>query len=146
MDFLCSRKFRTGQATLSFIILIGGVILQVAIAGSVVGYLSTSSRFSERLSARAMAAASAGLRDAQIRISRDRTYGELSDTYSFAVGSDTVEVTVSRVADDSNGVYIYTVSSIGSALARQKRLVGTIFINQANGLLELKSVEEETIN
>ena len=146
MDFLFSRKFRTGQATLSFIILIGGVILQVAIAGSVVGYLSTSSRFSERLSARAMAAASAGLRDAQIRISRDRTYGELSDTYSFAVGSDTVEVTVSRVADDSNGVYIYTVSSIGSALARQKRLVGTIFINQANGLLELKSVEEETIN
>ena len=120
--------------------------MQVAIAGSVVGYLSTSSRFSERLSARAMAAASAGLRDAQIRISRDRTYGELSDTYSFAVGSDTVEVTVSRVADDSNGVYIYTVSSIGSALARQKRLVGTIFINQANGLLELKSVEEETIN
>jgi hypothetical protein len=146
MDFLFRQQLRTGQATLSFIILIGGVILQVAIAGSVVGYFSTSSRFSERLATRAMAAAAAGLRVGQVRISRDRTSGEVSDTYSFAVGSDTVEVTVSRVADDSNGVYIYTVSSIGSALARQKRLVGTIFVNQENGLLELKSVEEEAIN
>lgn len=137
---------RRGQATLSFIILIGGVILQVAIAGSVVGYFSTSSRFSERLSTRAMAAATAGLRDGQVRISRDRNYASAGDIYSFAVGSDTVEVTVSRIADDTNGVYIYTVSSVGTALARKKRLVGTIFINQNNGLLELKSVEEETIN
>lgn len=137
---------RRGQATLSFIILIGGVILQVAIAGSVVGYLSTSSRFSERLSTRAMAAASAGLRDGQVRLSRNRDFGAIPETYSFAVGSDTAEVTISRVADDAAGVYIYTVSSIGTALARKKRLVGTIFVNQSNGLLELKSVEEETIN
>jgi hypothetical protein len=137
---------RRGQATLSFIILIGGVILQVAIAGSVVGYFSTSSRFSERLSTRAMAAATAGLRDGQIRISRDRNYAASPTSYSFDVGTDTVEVSISRVADDANGVYIYTVSSVGTALARKKRLVGTIFANQNNGLLELKSVEEETIN
>lgn len=137
---------RRGQATLSFIILIGGVILQVAIAGSVVGYLSTSSRFSERLSTRAMAAASAGLRDSQVRLSRDRDFGATPEAYSFAVGSDTAEVSVSRVADDAAGVYIYTVSSVGTALARKKRLVGTIFVNQNNGLMELKSVEEETIN
>lgn len=137
---------RRGQATLSFIILIGGVILQVAIAGSVVGYFSTSSRFSERLSTRAMAAATAGLRDGQIRISRDLNYAVSPTSFSFAVGVDTVEVSISRVADDANGVYIYTVSSVGTALARKKRLVGTIFVNQDNGLLELKSVEEETIN
>jgi hypothetical protein len=137
---------RRGQATLSFIILIGGVILQVAIAGSVVGYFSTSSRFSERLSTRAMAAATAGLRDGQVRISRDLDYAISPTSYSFAVGTDTVEVSISRVADDANGVYIYTVSSVGTALARKKRLVGTIFANQSNGLLELKSVEEETIN
>ena len=140
---MCGRR---GQATLSFIILIGGVILQVAIAGSVVGYLSTSSRFSERLSTRAMAAASAGLRDGQVRLSRDRDLGVSPETYSFAVGTDTAEVTISRIADDANGVYVYTVSSVGTALARKKRLVGTIFVNQGNGLLELKSVEEETIN
>ncbi len=134
-----------GQATLSFILLVSGVVLQIALAGSVVTYFLSSSKFSERLSLRALAAAQAGVRDAEIRVSRDNNYAALGNiTYSFDVGSDTVSVTVSRTSDNPNNAYVYTVTSIGTASLRKKKLVGVIVADQTTGLLHVKSIEEQS--
>ncbi len=137
---------RNGQATLSFILLVSGVILQIAVAGAVVTYFLSSSKFSERLSLRALAAAQAGVRDAEVRISRDNNYASTgSDIYSFPVGSDTVTVTVSRTSDIPDNVYLYTVSSIGTALLRQKKLVGSFAVDQTTGVMSLMSLNEQSI-
>ena len=63
-----------GQATLSFILLAGGIILEIAIAGSFITYFLSASGLSERLSARAYVAAEAGIRDAQIKITRNKDF------------------------------------------------------------------------
>jgi len=143
MNIFLSRK---GQATLSFILLVSGVILQIAVAGSVVTYFLSSSKFSERLSLRALAAAQAGIRDAQIRISRDNNYAASgTKTNSFTVGSDSVIVTISRTSDSANNAYVYTINATGSASLRKKKLVGSVAVDQTTGLLQFKSIQEQSV-
>lgn len=133
-----------GQATLSFIILISGLILEIAIAGSFVTYFMSSSGLGERLSARALAAASSGVRDAQMRIVRNKEYGAGSSvSYSFPVNQDAASVTISRIFSDPN--YVYTITSVGVAGTRQRKVVATMFVNQGTGLIELKSVTEQAL-
>lgn len=137
---------RSGQATLSFIVLVGGIILQVAIAGSLVTYFFNASKFNERLELRSLSAAQAGIRDAQVRIARDSTYASTgSDSYSFGVGNDTVDVSVSRTPDSSTNTYTYTVTSIGNASGRQKQLIAVMITNQVTGLVEFKSLSEQSL-
>jgi len=125
---------------------VSGVVLQIALAGSVVTYFLSSSKFSERLSLRALAAAQAGIRDAQIRISRDNNYASSgAQSYSFPIGDDTVEVTISRISDGVNNAYIYTINSVGNASLRKKKLVGVMVIDQTTGLLNVKSIQEESL-
>ncbi|MDO8557256.1 MAG: hypothetical protein Q7R98_02220 [Candidatus Jorgensenbacteria bacterium] len=145
--YLRRQGFLTGQATISFILLISGVILQIAIAGSVVTYFLSSSRFNDRLLVRSFIAADAGFRDAEVHIARNLNFVQSGTTaYSITVGSDTAQVTVSRATDATNNVYVYTITSIGTALSRQKKLVGTLLAHQTTGLLEFKSLTEQSVN
>lgn len=140
-------RFLTGQATVSFILLVSGVILQIAIAGSIVTYFLSSSRFNERLAVRSFVAADAGFKDAVVHIARDLNFAQSGNmTYSMTVGGDTATVTVSRSTDVANDIYVYTISSIGTAFSRQKKLVGTVLTHQNTGLIELKSLTEESVN
>ncbi|MEK7543159.1 MAG: hypothetical protein AAB503_02550 [Patescibacteria group bacterium] len=137
----------TGQATISFVLLISGVILQIAIAGSIVTYFLSSSRFNERLIARSFIAAETGIRDAQVQISRNGNFVESgTKTYSISVGSDTSEISVVRSTDNPNSIYVYTITSIGTAFSRKKKLVGVITVHQTTGLLEFKSISEQDVN
>ncbi len=137
---------RSGQATLSFIVLVSGIILQVAVAGSLVTYFFNASKFNERLEIRSLSAAQAGVRDAQVRIARDSTYASSgSDSYSFSVGSDTVLVSTVRTSDPSTNTFTYTITSLGSAVGRQKQLVGLVLVNQTTGLIEFKSLSEQAL-
>ena len=64
----------SGQATLSFILLVSGVVLEVAVAGSFITYFLNSAGFGERLSARALAAAQAGVGDATLQVVRNKEF------------------------------------------------------------------------
>lgn len=141
------RRITDGQATISFVLLISGVILQVAIAGSIVTYFLSSSKFNERLIVRSFIAAETGIRDAQIQISRNVNFVESgTKTYSIPVGGDTSEVSVVRSADNPNSIYVYTITSIGTAFFRKKKLVGVMAAHQTTGLLEFKSISEQDVN
>ena len=129
-----------GQATLSFILLISGLILEIAIAGTFVTYLLSSAGLGERLFARAFTAANSGIRDAQIRIARDRGF---AGTYTLSIDSDTASVSVTRAAVANS--YIYTATSTGVAGTRQRKFVAVIVADQTTGLVELKSVTEVTV-
>jgi len=134
---------RTGQATLSFIILISGLILEIAVAGSFVTYFLSSSGLGERLSARALSVASSGIRDAEIRLVRAGTLCGNIDTYTISLDQDTASVSASKVVIGENCEY--TITSIGSAGTRQRKLVAVLLMNTTTGLAELRSVNERPV-
>ncbi len=138
-----SVENKRGQATLSFILLVGGVVIEMAIAASFVAYLLATSGYGERLSARAFTAAEAGVRDVHVRLARDKEFAQIGPvTYSVAVGADRATVTVSRNTSDATS-YLYHATSTGQALARKRRLVGIIVVNRTTGLIQTQSVSEK---
>lgn len=136
-----------GQATLSFILLVSGVILEVAIAGSFVAYFFSASGYSERATSRALTAARAGLEDAQIQVARNKEYGGgATVSYSFAVGDDVADVTVSRTTDNGNNTYLFTITAVGTAFTRERRLVATMVVDQTSGIARLQSLSEQSVD
>lgn len=133
-------RSRSGQATLSFILLISGLILEVAIAGTFVTYFFSSSALGERLSARAFAVANSGIRDAQMRIARSKDF---SGTFSLQLGSDSAAVSVVRATQGSN--YVYTITSLGIAGTREREFVATMVADQTSGLAETQSIVEQSL-
>lgn len=133
--------------TLPFILLIGGIIVEIAIAGSFVAYFLSTSGYGERLSIRATAASNSGIRDAIVRIAQNKEFTEqpCSDpyVYSFPVGEDSVTVSVCRASESSK--YVYTIESIGYAESRQKKLVARIPVDKITGYAQIESVLEEAI-
>ena len=133
-------RSRSGQATLSFILLVSGLILEVAIAGTFVTYFFSSSALGERLSARAFAVANSGIRDAQMRIARSKDY---SGTFSIQLDADSATVTVVRTTQGSN--YVYTITSLGIAGTREREFVATMVADQTSGLAETQSIAEQAL-
>ncbi|MFA6365052.1 MAG: hypothetical protein WCW78_01490 [Candidatus Paceibacterota bacterium] len=136
-------RHNSGQATLSFIILVSGLILEIAIAGSFVTYFLSSSGLGERLYVRALTVAQSSIRDVQIHIVRDKDFGASTLSYPFSLNGDTSNVTVSRVTSGSS--YIYSVTAIGVAGTRQRKFVAIIAADQITGLADLQSLSEQTI-
>jgi hypothetical protein len=134
-----------GQATLSFILLVSGVILEVAIAGSFVAYFFSASGYGERVSARALAAARAGLEDAEIQVARNKEYGGGSTVnYSFAVGDDVADVMVSRTTEGNS--YLFIITAVGTAFTRERQLVATMVVDQTSGVARLQGLREQSVD
>lgn len=139
-EFERALRQRSGQATLSFILLVSGLILEVAVAGTFITYFLSASALGERLSARALAVANSGIRDAQMRITRSKNF---SGSFTLQLGSDTATVNVSQSTSGSN--YVYTVVSTGVAGTRQRKFTATMVADQTSGLVETESVVEQSL-
>ena len=134
------KSLMWGQAALSFIILVSGIIIEIAIAGSFVTYFLSASGLGERLSYRALSVAETGIRDAQVKIVRDKDFVSAgSYVYSLAVGSDIASVEISRAGSE---VYTYTIDSTGVASTRERKLVATMIVHATSGLAQLQSITE----
>lgn len=141
-------RLRNGQATLSFILLVGGIIVEVAIAGALIAFFLSGAGLGDRLSARAYNAAQTGIRDAQLKIARNKEFcGTCSFPvqYSFLVGSDSVAVGVARADDSVNNAYLYTFTSIGTSASRQRKFVAVLVVDKATGYVQLKSNQEQPV-
>lgn len=135
--------------TLPFILLVSGIIVEIAIAGSFVAYFLSTSGYGERLSVRANAAAHSGARDAIMRISQNKEFvSNTCDspyTYSLTVGSDSAEVMICRTTDAENGRYAYVIESVGYAGSRQKKLGTQLLVDTVTGRVQLESIQEQAI-
>jgi uncharacterized protein (UPF0333 family) len=136
------RQSSRGQATLSFVLLIGGIILEIAVAGSFVTYFLSSSGLNERLSARALSAAEAGIRDVQIKIARNKAFSMATST--IVVGSDLAVVQLSSDATNPDS-YVYTITSVGIASSAQRKIVAVLVVNKITGLVQLQSMSEQSV-
>ncbi|MCP6719977.1 MAG: hypothetical protein KJI72_01445 [Patescibacteria group bacterium] len=134
-----------GQIALPFILLISGIIIEITIAGSFVTYFLGTAGLGERLSLRASAAAHSGIRDAMIKITRDKEFGSTPQNYNLTVGDDNTSVSAMRTVDNALNIYIYTISSTATAGSRQRKLVAILVVNQTTGYVQLQSLSEEPV-
>ena len=142
-NFQFSNK--DGQIALPFILLISGVIIEITIAGSFITYFLGTAGLGERLSLRASAAAQSGIRDAMIKITRDKEFGSSAQNYSLTVGNDETLISVTRTVDNALNIYIYTINSTATAGSRQKKLVAVLVVNQTTGYVQFQSLSEEPV-
>lgn len=131
-DSSCS----SGQAALPVVLLICGIITEIAIAGALVAFILNNTGWGERLSAQALAAAKAGVEDAFIKITVDKTFSAPGG-YNFAVDSRAVQVTVIK---DLGGTS--QIISLGKALSRQRKLEAILVVDADTGKIDLKSTRE----
>lgn len=129
---------KSGQAALAFVLLVGGIIVEIAIASSFITYFLNNSGFGERLLARARSAAQSGIVDAQLKLSRNKELGPMN--YTLVVGNDIVDVAIARTINPTT--YSYTITARGLAVNRERTLTSNIIIDQRTGILALKSLTE----
>lgn len=141
---------RFGQATLSFVLLVSGVIIEIAIAGSIIAFFLSGAGLGERLSARALGVAQAGIRDAQMRITRNKELCSSGCTsltplsYVISMGEDSANVSIILNFTDFDN-YIFTIASIGTASTRKKKFESVLVVNKMTGVVQLKSFEELSV-
>ncbi len=135
-----------GQIALPFVLLVGGIIAEIVIAGSVVSYFASASSAGEQLSLRALSAAYAGVYDGIMKVSDNKEAASGGTVnYTLAVGSDSAAVSVSRTVNNSLGVYEYTVTSTATAGNRSREVTGDVVVNQTTGALHIISVAETAL-
>lgn len=134
-----------GQIALPFILLVSGLIIEITIAGSFIAYFLSSSGLGERLILRASAAANSGIRDAMIKIVRNKDFAATTQNYDLTVGSDTAAVVVSRTVNDELNIYTYTITSTATAGSRQRKLKAIIIVNKQTGAINLQSLQEQPV-
>lgn len=135
---------QVGQVSLPVILIISGIFIEIAIAGAfIVSFMATSGQ-GERLSVRAFASAEAGIKDAFIKITRDKNFTPAVNPYSLIVNEDVVSILV-----EQNPIGLpsgsYRITGIGTAGSRQRKLVGVLSVNSLTGSVELQSIEEQQI-
>jgi hypothetical protein len=138
-------SFRFGQITLPIILLIGGILVTIAVSGVFISQFFSSGGLGERLSERAEASAQAGIRDAILKISRDKDFFLGFSSYSLSVGNDTVQISVDRMVPNSS-FYNYDIIAEGTAFNRKKKIVAVIIANQITGEVRIQSISEESVN
>ncbi|MDP2598662.1 MAG: hypothetical protein Q8P49_02440 [Candidatus Liptonbacteria bacterium] len=109
---LCAAA-RRGQAVLSLVLLIGGIVVAV---GVTLAFLATSfinSAYGYRAAQRAAAVASSGAYDALQRLSRNSAFS--SSGYTLTVGSDSATVTVTQDSPATDQVTITSTATVSLA-------------------------------
>ena len=135
---------KSGVATLPVILLISGIVIELAIAGVVISALLSNTIFSSRLSAEALAAARAGAQDAIVKIIRYKNCNATSCggpvPYTITLGSRTALVSLVDNLNDT-----LTVTSVGTAVTRKKQIKAVVGVDPVSGKISVVSFEEVSL-
>jgi hypothetical protein len=150
-----NRKKNKGVASLAMILLLGGIIIQIALVGATLGYLLTSTNLSIRLSAEALAAAQGGIDEGIMRVMRkDYPANPPTDLYSYALpatGNAGATITLCKnfTGATSSGTCgatpapgKYEILSIGQSLTKSRKLVAVFEADPGTLLIKIQSITE----
>ena len=130
-------------ATLPVILLVGGLIVEIGIAGAFIAYFLSQSGFGIKLSEEALAAARAGIEDAKIRIVRDKNFNPSPNPYTLTIGNRSAQVTICK--DTCAGTDKFQVDSLGIAFNKRRKIRAVIYVNSLTGEVKLESEREIAI-
>ena len=120
---------RRGQAALSFVFLIGIMVLSIGVTVAFLAASFLNSGYGFQAANRAMAVATAGAEDALMILARNKDFTSVSP-YSVPVGGDSASVTV---AQNSPVVGQAKIISSSSAFFQQRKIQVVVSINGTTG-------------
>lgn len=133
---------KSGVAVLPTILLIGGLVVEIGIAGLFMSYFLNSSGFGVKISEEALSAAKSGVDDAMIKIIRNKGDAILPYPYTLNIGNNSAQVWVLK---DSPLVGKYEISSLGSAGLKQRKLEVVVNIDNDDGEVKVEFIREIAI-
>ena len=128
---------RTGQAVLSLVFLIGGIVVLVALT---LAFLVTSflnSTYGFQVGERAKVVAASGVYDALARLSRNKDLS--SSGYSVPLGSDAAIVSVTQPLPDTG---LVTIVSTATVLNRTRTVRAVVSRDSNTGQIVLTSWQQ----
>src|SRR3989338_5112355 len=126
-----------GIPALPTILIISGIVAEIAITGVLISYLLSSSGFGARLSAEAWAAARAGVNDAVIKVARDKNFTTGGGDYTISVGNNTATIVVDEPSSGKK-----RIRSTGAAKIFSKKIEAIYSIDTTTGKLIMESYGE----
>ncbi len=141
-------QIKKGAATLAAILLISGIVMELAISGLIVGVLVSNTVASSKMAAQALVAARTGAEDATVKITRYKNCSALATAFSitcdgvttYPLTVDTASATVG-VIDNADGTL--KVVSIGTAGTRKKRFEAVVGVDAFSGQIIVISMQEK---
>ncbi|MDP3015023.1 MAG: hypothetical protein Q8N28_01250 [bacterium] len=138
-------------ATLPVVLLIGGLIVEIGIAGAFMAYYLAQSGLGVKLSEEALAAGRAGIQDAKIRIVRNKSFAPSPNPYTLTVGNRMAQITVCKelktvsTACDTAMTGKYEITSLGMALTKRRQVQSIISVDSLTGEVKIESEKEIAI-
>ncbi len=130
-----NSRVRRGQAALSFVFLIGVIVLSIGVAVAFLANSFLNSGYGYQAANRAMAVASAGAEDALMRLARNKDFSSVS-SYSVPVGSDSASVTVNQNSPSTGQAKIVSSATVSF---QQRKFQVVVSIDSATGQVSLIS-------
>ncbi|MBI5306681.1 hypothetical protein HZB04_03820 [Candidatus Wolfebacteria bacterium] len=143
-------RIKKGVAALPIVLLIGGIIVEIAVAGVFIAFFISQSGLGIKLSDEALTAAKSGVQDAIIKIIRNKDFSS-SSGYTLAVGSRSATIIVCRdsytvsMACDTNNVGKDEIISTGSAALKRRKLKAMVNVDSVTGEMKVISIEEAAL-
>jgi len=135
-----------GAATLPVVLLIGGLVVEIGIAGVFIAYYLSQSGFGVKLSEEALAASRAGIQDAFIRIIRNKSY--VPSAYTLTIGDRLAQITICKdkitnsSSCDTPMPNKYEVTSLGQAFNKRRQVRAIFNVDANTGEVKLESERE----
>ncbi len=140
-----ARYTTNGVVMLPIVLLIGGVIIEIGIAGAFITLYSGQVTFGIKTASEALAAAHSGVEDGMIKIVRDKNTSLASTTVLF--GETSAEVSILK--DFAGGFPAPgkdTITAIGSAgvgsMKKKRKLQSVVNVNQGTGEMRIEWLRE----
>lgn len=137
-----ATRRQKGVASLPAIILFGGLLVEIGIAGALLVFYLNSSLYGTRLANEALVIAQAGVDDAMLRIVRDKTCPNAScpEEYTITAGNGSADVTICK--DSCAGIDKTEITSVGRVFTRRHKLITIVSIDATTGLITIDSVTD----
>jgi hypothetical protein len=147
-------KRQNGVATLPTVLMIGGIIMELAIAGVVVGYAFTESGSGMRFSSEALFVARAGVDDAIYKIIRGDYQPSYTLTVSGTVGTASerkTEVTIEKdpvdLLEDLGSCSVFwgcyfRVQSLGHVVGRRRKVESVLSVDPLTREIRIDYIKE----
>ncbi|MEK7635531.1 MAG: hypothetical protein AAB405_00360 [Patescibacteria group bacterium] len=136
------NKNISGIAVLPVILLIGGLIVEIGIAGLFISYFLNSSGFGVKISEEALSAAKSGVDDAIIKIIRNKGDTILPYPYVLNIGNNSTQVWILK---DSPSIGKYEITSLGSAGPKRRKLTAVTGVDNNDEEVKVEFIREVEI-
>lgn len=134
---LNSTKKR-GAAALPVILLLGGIVVEIGVAGAVLLFYLNNSLYGSKLASEALALAQSGSNEAirQIILNKSAT-----GLVTMTAGNGSVDVNIVSQSCGANSCTL-VATSVGTVINRKHTIVTTLVVDTNTGEVDIQSIQE----